>query len=211
MSTFQLLCAELRHRKMNVTLSLLALIAAATLFVASPTLLRGYQQESNRRLLEMQQETDHELQAMQEKAQSDLAELDTRTKRIMRDLGFNLRIVHQNTDLGQLYANFVSFDMPEEYVQKLADSPEITKIVHLVASLKQMVEWEGEAPLAGRHCAGSNPVARREESSDGPASETGHGLPRATRGRRARDRRQGRDSRQAIRDRAYLARTRPRR
>ena len=99
MSTFQLLCAELRHRKMNVLLSLLALIAAATLFVASPTLLHGYQQESGRRLLAMQQETDNELQTMQEKAKSDLAELDTRTKRIMRDLGFNLRIVHQNTDL----------------------------------------------------------------------------------------------------------------
>lgn len=147
MSTIQLLFAELRHRKMNVTLSLLALIAAATLFVASPTLLRGYQQESGRRLLAMQQETDEELQGMQEKAKSDLAELDTRTKRIMRDLGFNLRIVHQNTDLGQLYANFVSYDMPEEYVQRLADSPEITKIVHLVASLKQMVEWEGKPRL----------------------------------------------------------------
>ncbi|HRX77627.1 MAG TPA: FtsX-like permease family protein [Pirellulaceae bacterium] len=147
MSTFQLLCAELRHRKMNVTLSLLALIAAATLFVASPTLLRGYQQESGLRLAKMQQETDRELQAMQEKAKTDLAELDTRTKRIMRDLGFNLRIVHQNTDLGQLYANFVSYDMPEAYVQKLADSPEITKIVHLVASLKQMVEWESKPRL----------------------------------------------------------------
>ncbi len=147
MSTFQLLCAELRHRKMNVLLSLLALIAAATLFVASPTLLHGYQQESGRRLLAMQQETDNELQTMQEKAKSDLAELDTRTKRIMRDLGFNLRIVHQNTDLAELYANFVSYDMPEEYVKRLADSPEITKIAHLVASLKQMVEWEGKPRL----------------------------------------------------------------
>ncbi|MCA9123062.1 MAG: FtsX-like permease family protein [Planctomycetaceae bacterium] len=147
MSTFQLLCAELRHRRMNVILSLCALIAAATLFVASPTLLRGYQQESGRRLAEMQQETDRELQAMQDKAKADLAELDTRTKRIMRDLGFNLRIVHQNTDLGQLYANFVSYDMPEEYVQKLAASPEITKIVHLVASLKQMVEWDDKPRL----------------------------------------------------------------
>ena len=147
MTTIQLLIAELRHRKMNVALSLLALVAAATLFVASPTLLRGYQQESNQRLLTMQQETDQELLAMQNKAKSDLADLDKRTKRIMRDLGFNLRIVHQNTDLGELYANFVSFDMPEDYVQKLADSPEISKIVHLVASLKQMVQWEEKTRL----------------------------------------------------------------
>lgn len=147
MSTFKLLSAELWHRKMNVTLSLLALVAAATLFVASPTLLRGYQQESNQRLAEMQQETERELEALQAKAKDDLANLDKRTKRIMRDLGFNLRIVHANTDFDELYANFVSFDMPEEYVQKLADSPEITKIVHLVASLKQRIEWEGKPRL----------------------------------------------------------------
>ena len=147
MSTFQLLTAELWHRKLNVTLSLLALVAAATLFVASPTLLRGYQHESDQRLAAMQQETEQELKAMQAKANDDLANLDKRTKRIMRDLGFNLRIVHANTDLGQLYANFVAFDMPEDYIQKLADSPEITKIVHLVASLKQMIEWEGKPRL----------------------------------------------------------------
>ena len=147
MSTFQLLSAELWHRKMNVSLSLLALIAAATLFVASPTLLRGYQQESEHRLAAMQQETEQELEALQEKAKADLANLDKRTKRTMRDLGFNLRIVHANTDLGQLYAKFVSFDMPEEYVQKLAESPEITKIVHLVASLKQMIELDGKPRL----------------------------------------------------------------
>ncbi len=147
MSTFQLLCAELKHRKMNVTLSLLALVAASTLFVASPTLLRGYQQESDRQLRAMQDETRIELEAMEEKAAADLANLDKRTKRIMRDLGFNLRIVHQNTDLAALYTSFTSFDMPQEYVQKLADSPEINKIVHLVASLKQMVEWEGKPRL----------------------------------------------------------------
>ena len=65
----------------------------------------------------------------------------------MRDLGFNLRIVHKNTDLTQLFAKFVSFDMPESYVNKLAGSPEITKIVHLVATLKQMVEVDGQSRL----------------------------------------------------------------
>ena len=158
MNTFALLRAELRHRKMNVLLSATALIAAATLFVASPTLLDGYQQESQLRLAsmnedtdkalaEMQAETDTELEQMQASADKDLKELEKRTKRIMRDLGFNLRIVHRNTDLSKLYAEFVSFEMPEEYVQKLADSPEITKIVHLVASLKQMIEWENQSAL----------------------------------------------------------------
>ena len=158
MSIFRLLKAELWYRKLNITLSLLALMAAATLFVASPTLLEGYRSESEQHLLTlqaatkatlaaMQTETDNELQSMQAKADNDLAQLDKQTKRIMRDLGFNLRIVHKNTDMTQLYAAFVAFDMPEEYIARLAESPEITKIVHLVATLKQMVQWEEKPRL----------------------------------------------------------------
>ncbi len=158
MSTLNLLVAELWHRKMNVLLSMLALISAATLFVASPTLLDGYRRESQERLGAMQQETQETLEAMhaetetqlasmQEDADRDLNELEKRTKRIMRDLGFNLRIVHSNTDLAKLYSGFVAFEMPEEYVQRLAESPEITKIVHLVATLKQMIEWEDRSVL----------------------------------------------------------------
>ncbi|MFV1967325.1 MAG: ABC transporter permease [Pirellulaceae bacterium] len=158
MKTSRLLLAELWHRKMNVSLSLFALIAAATLFVAGPTLLAGYQRETNQRLVVMKQETEKalaqmqveteaELVQMEKKAQGDLAELDQRTKQIMRELGFNLRIVHRNTDMTKLYADFVSFDMPEEYLTRLAESPEITKIVHLVATLRQMVDWEGKSRL----------------------------------------------------------------
>lgn len=158
MGTTRLLLAELLHRKTNVALSLAALIAAATLFVAGPTLLNGYQRESARRLAtmqketerklaEMQRETDAELLAMQRKADQDLAELNLRTQRIMRDLGFNLRIVSRDTDLNKLYANFVSLDMPEEYVKRLAQSPQITKIAHLVATLRQMVQWEDQSRL----------------------------------------------------------------
>lgn len=202
MSTFKLLRAEIAHRKSNFLLSVLALVAAATLFVASPLLMNGYGRESNKRLDEkreqteaelaklrklnsddlhsmqvetaakleemnqdtartlgevsaetaaslgkMQDETDAELTRMQADAELKLVQLDKRTKQIMRDLGFNLRIVHQNTDLSTYFTTFVSFDMPEEYIQRLADSPEITKIVHLVATLKRMIEWEGKPRL----------------------------------------------------------------
>jgi putative ABC transport system permease protein len=158
MNTFALLRAEIWHRKMNVLLSLTALVAAATLFVASPTLLDGYRHESQLRLGAMQAETERSLEGMQEETDAQLAkmqadsdrdlnELERRTKRIMRDLGFNLRIVHRDTDLSKLYAGFVAFEMPEEYVERLADSPEITKIVHLVATLKQMVNLEGRSAL----------------------------------------------------------------
>ena len=158
MTTFRLLQRELSYRKVNVLLTVLALTAAATLFVAGPTLLEGYRRESQRQLeamrdetaaalAQMQQETDRELEKLQTKADGDLAELENRTRRIMRDLGFNLRIVHRDTDLTKLYAQFVSLDMPEEYVTRLAESPEVTKIAHLVATLRQMIEVEGQSRL----------------------------------------------------------------
>ena len=147
MGMHRLLIAELWHRKLNVALSLFALLAAATLFVAGPTLLDGYQRESDQRLHAMQRETEEELGRMQQKAYKDLSELDQRTKRIMRDMGFNLRIVHRDTDLTQLYAKFTAFDMPEEYVKRLAESPLVTKVAHLVATLRQIVEWEGKTRL----------------------------------------------------------------
>lgn len=147
MSTTKLLVAELLHRRGNFILSLLAMVAAATLFVAGPTIIDGYRAESSQRLEGMRQETDRELEEMQQQAKTSLDDLDKRTKRIMRDLGFNLRIVHRDTDLTELYTQFISFDMPESYVQQLADSPEISKIVHLVASLKQMIQWNGKPRL----------------------------------------------------------------
>jgi len=147
MTNWKLLCREIAHRKMNFLLSLVAMTAAAILFIAGPTLMGGYQRESDEQFRAMRQVTDETLDEMQAKADTDLANLDKRTKRIMRDLGFNLRIVHKNTDLSRLYASFVSFDMPESYVTTLAEAPEITKIVHLVATLKQMVELEGKPRL----------------------------------------------------------------
>lgn len=180
MPTYKLLRAEILHRKSNFLLSALALVAAATLFVASPLLMNGYGRESDQRLeakrkqteselaklrqqnaddlaamreetaaklAAMQTETDSELERMQQDAKEQLANLDKRTKRIMRDLGFNLKIIHRNTELSDFFAKHAAFDMPEEYLQRMAEAPQITKIVHLVASLKQMIQWEDKPRL----------------------------------------------------------------
>ena len=147
MNIFSLLLHEISHRRVNFLLSALAILAAAALFVASPTLLRAYRSQSETQLAAMRAETEAELRRMQEESEVMLTDADKRTKRIMRDMGFNLRIVHRNTDLSKLYANFVSFEMPEEYIERLANSPELTKVAHLVATLKQMIDWEGEPRL----------------------------------------------------------------
>ena len=67
MTTFRLLLAELWHRRMNVVLSLVAPVVAATLFVAGPTLLDGYRRESDQRLTAMERQTAAALAAMRGK------------------------------------------------------------------------------------------------------------------------------------------------
>jgi hypothetical protein len=100
--------------------------------------------ESALQLKSLQAEAD-KLQAdterMKHETEQVLAEMDKQTRRIMRDLGVNLRIVHRDTNMGNLYTDFVAVDFPEEYVQRLATSDQIETIVHLVATLQERIKW----------------------------------------------------------------------
>ena len=79
MSTFKLLRAEIGHRKANFLLSVLALVAAATLFVASPLLMNGYGRESNKRLKEKQEQTEAELAKLRKQNSDDLNSMQAET------------------------------------------------------------------------------------------------------------------------------------
>jgi len=82
MSTLKLLLAEIRYRKLNFVLSLSAVTVAVMLFVAGPALVEGYGQQS-----------EHEL-----------AQLEDQTRKLMRDMGFNLMIVHRDTNMTDFWA-----------------------------------------------------------------------------------------------------------
>jgi len=88
------------------------------------------------------------------------------TIRLMRNLGFNLLIVPQNTDLADFWSqDFAREEMPEEYVYRLSKSGSMT-VRHLVARLQKKIEWRGrqilltgilpEVPMA--HRAGKSPM-----------------------------------------------------
>jgi len=69
------------------------------------------------------------------------------TKRLMRNLGFNLLIVPEGTDMADFWAaDFASGDMPEQYVRRLAESPGMLAD-HYVATLQKKVLWEGREVL----------------------------------------------------------------
>ena len=64
------------------------------------------------------------------------------TRRIMRDMGQNLRIIPKETTMDEFWTQgFSSHTMPEEYVHKFANLKGYS-YTHLVATLQKSVEWE---------------------------------------------------------------------
>jgi putative ABC transport system permease protein len=136
----------------------LAVVAASALFVAGPTIIASHRDETNRLIekkekelvaswLEKDAQRAESLSKLQAEQDTDLALQDKKISRAMRDLGFNLRIMHKDTNLNNLYVDFKAEDMPEEYVQRLAASPELTKVRHLVATLRQKFTWNNRSGL----------------------------------------------------------------
>jgi len=126
MTTLKLLLAEIGYRKLNFALSLLAVTVAVSLLVAGPVVIGGYGRETDAKL----------------------AELEDQTRLLMKDMGFNLMIVHRDTNMSDFWADdFAKETMPQEYVERLAADERLTKVNHLVASLQQKITWNGRSAL----------------------------------------------------------------
>jgi Tfp pilus assembly protein PilN len=137
MNTPQLLLAEIRYRKLNFALSLLAVVAAVALFVAGPALVDGYSRETQARVAQLEKQTS-----------AKLSELDDQTRRLMLGMGFNLMIVHRDTNMSDLWASdFAVADMPQSYVDRLSADHRVTLITHLVATLQGRISWENRKVL----------------------------------------------------------------
>ncbi len=69
------------------------------------------------------------------------AELEDATRKQMLGLGFNILILPQGQDLGELHLNgTASVTMPAEYVDRLAKSS-IISINHLLPSVSKRIQW----------------------------------------------------------------------
>jgi ABC-type lipoprotein release transport system permease subunit len=200
MSTLKLLVAEIRYRKLNFALSLLAVMMAVTLFVAGTMVVENHAREvrwevakleghvdklqesvnhaadrvagateraaatrdrvsaarlqaerSRDQVAEMEEmvaESEQALADFKQRATTELDELEKETRRLMKDLGFNLMIVHQDTNMSDFWASdFAAEDMPQEYVDRLAGDPRLTLVTHLVATLQQRITWEDRKVL----------------------------------------------------------------
>ncbi|MFT5524862.1 MAG: putative ABC transport system permease protein [Pirellulaceae bacterium] len=109
---------------------------AGMLFTAGPTVIDAYMAK-----------TDHDLEQLRQESDELLSKIDDETRKIMRDMGLNLRIVHKDTHLGDLHTEFKAVEFPEAYVHTLAKSSEIETVVHLIATLQHKTIWRGNTVL----------------------------------------------------------------
>lgn len=147
MNPLKILFAEIRYRKLNFALSLVAVMIAVALFVAGPLLVDGYRAETQAELdgldSRVKESADNVKAAVAEEA-AQLKRLDNDTRLAMRDLGFNLMLVERSTDIQQFQdTRMPTVDMPQEYVERLAKDKRLTMATHLVATLCGRVAWEG--------------------------------------------------------------------
>ncbi len=152
MNTLKLLLAEIRYRKINFVLSLFAVAIAVMLFVAGPMLIDAYERETRTHIDRWRQrvaESEKLVAAMEtgmtkveEETEQELANLEKQTRRLMRDMGFNLMIVHEKTNMSDFWASdFTTHYMPQEYVGRLAGDRRLTLVTHLVATLQEKIDW----------------------------------------------------------------------
>lgn len=110
MSLWAMVFKEVRHRKVNFALAVIAVAAAVALVVSLVMLLNASQNE---------------------------------TRRTMRDIGFNVRIVAKDADLVAFQLNgYTDATMPMEYIHELAQAGNVA-YNHLTATLRQKVDVHG--------------------------------------------------------------------
>lgn len=153
MNIFRILLAEISFRKLNFILSLSAVMVAVALFVAGPMVVEGYQYETQQKVAHWQKLVDESeagvneiregMKKVEESTEAQLAELSDTTRKVTLGLGFNLLIVHRDTNMADFWAaDYAAIDMPEEYVDRLAGNQNLTMVTHIVATLQEKTEWE---------------------------------------------------------------------
>lgn len=152
MTLRKLVTRELVHRKGNFLLAVVALAAAAATFLLTGALMKSTDLETEAMVSAKVGDTEREM-----------AHLEDEMRKSMKGLGFNIYVFPEGQDLGEVHdKGYASKTMPEEYVERLANSKVVT-INHLLPALTQKLTWpehkrtiiligiRGEVPMAHRN------------------------------------------------------------
>ncbi|MHC4116325.1 MAG: ABC transporter permease [Planctomycetota bacterium] len=130
MTIWSLLLREILHRKLNFALGVLSVMVASGTLIGAVSLLRIHDIQTGQ--IMKQAET---------KLKARLAQLKDDTRKAMLKLGFNIVILPKDQNLSDWYAeDYATKYMPEQYVEKLANSGVVT-VRHFLPSLQQKIEW----------------------------------------------------------------------
>jgi len=133
MTLLHLVRKELIYHKLTFVLGLLSVIVAVGVLVSLLVLLHAHDIQTERILSEKEKEIEEQMQ-----------EMENKYKIIMEEYGFNLIILPKNQNLGDFYdKGYASEFMPEDYVDKLAQSNLVT-IRYLLPIVEQKIRWPEE-------------------------------------------------------------------
>jgi putative ABC transport system permease protein len=162
MTLSHLIFREITYRKLHFALSVLAVAIAALAIVASDWIIRRDAEVTRRIMTEKIAETEAAIEAKVQLVSAAGSDLEDTIRKQMVGLGFNVLILPEHQDVGELHLNgTLSQTMPETYVQQLADSKVMT-VNHLLPTVMKRVLWpeqdidvvlygtRGEIPLMHR-------------------------------------------------------------
>ena len=130
MGIFTMVLKEMRQHRLNLALSVFSVAAVAACLGGVSTVLRAYENRQQTILVRKQDQVETEMKALEDDY-----------RKITKKMGFNVLILPKNQNLAEFYSeSFAAEVMPEEYVQKLANS-DIVTIQHLLPSLQQKTKW----------------------------------------------------------------------
>ncbi|MCF7730643.1 MAG: FtsX-like permease family protein [Akkermansiaceae bacterium] len=152
MTLRKLVTLELAYRKLNFLLAVAAIAAAAATFLLTGALLKSNDLGTEAMVTAKVEETGREMDRLEDEM-----------RKSMKGLGFNIYVFPEGQDLGEVHdQGYASKTMPEEYVDRLANSKVVT-INHLLPALTRKLLWpeskrtiiligiRGEVPLAHRN------------------------------------------------------------
>ena len=154
MNIFRIIIREIGHSKGSFIMGVTAVSVSVLSYIISLSVLSNSQMSFTDKMLVMSGDLKKEI-----------TNLENGIRKSMKGLGFNIHIYPEQQDLAEIYEQgYGEQTMPEEYVEKLANSKIVT-VNHLLPRLTQMVKWaEKEQSVLLIGVRGEVPIAFRGEN-----------------------------------------------
>jgi putative ABC transport system permease protein len=173
MTIWRLVVREIVYRKLNFTLAVLSVATAADSVVGVWSLLGLYdeqtealvaarERQTEQQMRDRQRQTEKETHDRQQRTEKEMRELEDEYRKITKDLGFNLYILHKQQDLAEFHQkHYATHYLPDDYGDKLAKAKVVT-VNHLLPVLHEYILWpeksidvhligtRGEIPIVGQ-------------------------------------------------------------